>query len=66
MRDVETFREYAVKKLNSRRTKHELIFQSVLEKNFIKFESNKLIKRYIVDFYFPDTNIIIELDGYQH
>ena len=66
MRDVELFRIQAAKKLSQTKTFHEQRLESILKEKKITFETQKLIKRYIVDFYFPDKKIVIELDGKQH
>ena len=48
-------------------TKAEHILYSILTKNRINFEQQKVISnRYIADFYLPEWNLYIEVDGKHH
>jgi len=58
-------------KLKRNSTKWELIFKSVLDKNNFNYIFQHPIicnqkKLYIIDFYFPEYQIAIEIDGYQY
>jgi len=44
-------------------TKPECIFEEILINNNIQFEKQKWIKRYKVDFYLPERNLIVEIQG---
>ena len=59
--------EYA-DRLKDNATKPELAFKTYLEKTHPKltFEFQFPISPYIVDFYFPALNLIVELDGTSH
>jgi very-short-patch-repair endonuclease len=60
--------------LSKNATKYELKFKEILIKNNIKFYFQKIFKvtrgkgsvKYIVDFYIPQNNVVIEIDGSQH
>lgn len=64
------------KDLISKCTNAERNFRSFLDRNFIKYEFQKIIyirdcvgniqKFYIADFYLPDMKLIIEVDGEYH
>lgn len=64
------------KDLISKCTSAEKNFRSFLDRNFIKYEFQKVIyirdlvgniqKFYIADFYLPDIKLIIEVDGEYH
>jgi len=55
-------------------TKYELKFKEILVNNGIRFYFQKIFKvpkrignsNYIVDFYIPQNNVVIEIDGSQH
>lgn len=58
-------------KLKKNITRWELIFKNVLDKNGFNYIFQYPIicnqkKLYIIDFYFPEYNIAIEIDGYQY
>ena len=48
---------------SSKDTKPELIFQDILEKLNIHFEKQKSVGKYKCDFYIPEYNLIVEIDG---
>nr|DAE28995.1 MAG TPA: Endonuclease [virus sp. ctPYc18] len=63
------------KDLKKRMTKSEKLFQLMLLKNKVKYEFQKIIfitrnreiiRFFIADFYIPDKNIIVEIDGGYH
>lgn len=59
------------KQLVTRATRWELIFKKVLDKNSFNYIFQHPVicnskKLYILDFYFPEYNIVIEIDGYQY
>lgn len=41
-------------------------FKKELEKRGIRYEYQKVIKNYIVDFFLPERHLIVELDGNSH
>lgn len=58
-------------KLIDRATPEELKFKKELDKKGVKYEFQKIIRKpkggcYIVDFYIPFKNMIIEIDGCHH
>ena len=65
-RPVTKFRLRCATKLKNNPTKTELRAIEILKSLGIDYEFNYLIKRYIVDFYIPSKNMIIELDGFYH
>lgn len=65
-RPISKLRVIYANKLRSTPTNTETRFINFLKLNKIKFEFQRLIKRYIVDFYLPDYNAVIEIDGEQH
>lgn len=65
-RKVTDFRLNCAKKLNKRPTKSELQVIEILKGFGIEYIQNYLIKRYIVDFYLPKFNMILEIDGGYH
>ena len=56
------------RKLRKSSTPHETILWSRIRKNQLglKFRRQHSIGKYIVDFYCPEKNLVIELDGWQH
>lgn len=59
------------KKLTDNPTESELVYQNYLKKNKVKFVFQKVIWNkegsfYIVDFYIPVFNLIVEIDGSYH
>lgn len=65
------FAQECRKKLIEKSTDAELTYQKYLKKNSIKFEFQKVIWNkegsfYIVDFYVPVFNLIVEIDGEYH
>lgn len=56
------------KKLRSSATPQEIILWSRLKRKQLgyKFRRQQSFGKYIVDFYCPEKNLIIELDGWQH
>ena len=48
---------------NSKDTKPERVFASLLDLNNISYEKQKSVKKYKCDFYIPDYNLIVEIDG---
>ena len=49
--------------INKTNTKPEREFRKYLDENKIKYKFQYKIERYLVDFYLPDTNLIIEVYG---
>ena len=67
----QSFAQECRKKLIDNATESELVYQSFLKKNKVKFDFQKIIYNkegsfYIVDFYVPMFNLIIEIDGGYH
>lgn len=65
------FAQECRKQLVENATESELIYQKFLKKNKVKFDFQKIIYNkegsfYIVDFYVPMFNLIIEIDGGYH
>ena len=56
------------KKLRSSATPQEIILWSRLKGKQLgcKFRRQQSLGKYIVDFYCPEKNLVIELDGWQH
>lgn len=56
------------KKLRSSATPQEIILWSRLRRRQLgyKFRRQQSFGKYIVDFYCPEKNLVIELDGWQH
>jgi very-short-patch-repair endonuclease len=56
------------KKLRNSATVQEIILWSRLRRNQMgcKFRRQNSFGRYVVDFYCPSKNLVIELDGWQH
>lgn len=54
------------RRLKSKPTKAETVFQEYLEEWGFKFRTQTIILGYIVDFYLPDLGLIIEVDGHYH
>ena len=48
---------------SSRDTKPERMFASLLDLNNILYEKQKPVKKYRCDFYIPEYNLIVEIDG---
>lgn len=48
---------------SSKDTKPEKLFALILDMNNIKYEKQKPVKRYKCDFYIPEYNLIVEIDG---
>lgn len=67
LHNKEIFKERR-KILRNNATAQEVILWSRLKKNQLgyKFRRQQSIGPYIVDFYCPDKQLIIELDGWQH
>lgn len=58
-------------RLVDKATKQELKFKKILDNKNIRYEFQKIIRKptggfYIVDFYLPYNNLIIEIDGKYH
>jgi very-short-patch-repair endonuclease len=58
-------------KIFSRQNKNKKIyaedlFRKKLHELKIHYQRQKVIRRYIVDFYFPKRNLIVEIDGLYH
>jgi very-short-patch-repair endonuclease len=53
-------------KTHDRSVSAEEVFQEVLIKNGIKFEQQKVISMIVCDFYLPEFDAIVELDGVVH
>ena len=58
-------------RLVDKATKQELKFKKILDNKNIRYELQKIIRKptggfYIVDFYLPYNNLIIEIDGKYH
>ena len=51
------------KKMSTKMTSVELMFESVLKNLKIEYETQKIIKNKIFDFYIPKNNLLIEVDG---
>ena len=62
-RRLQEWSEKNIMPSSSRNTKPEKIFQSILEKFNISFSNQKRVGKYICDFYIPDYNLIVEIDG---
>ena len=55
------------KTLRKNMTKEERhLWYDYLRTNAVKFTRQKVLGKYIVDFYAPQINLVIELDGSQH
>lgn len=65
-RKITKFRLAAAKKLRATQTPSEMALAKIMNDAHIRFDSQKLIKRYIVDFWLPDYNTVIEVDGVHH
>jgi very-short-patch-repair endonuclease len=48
---------------SSKNTKPEKMFAKFLDKLDIKYEKQKHVKRYYCDFFIPEFNLIVEIDG---
>ena len=48
---------------SSKDTKPEKVFALMLDKNNIFYEKQKSVKKYKCDFYIPEYNLIVEIDG---
>jgi very-short-patch-repair endonuclease len=54
-------------KMNKNKTWPEKEFESILEELGVKYESQKILKGKIFDYYIPSTNTLCEVDGdYYH
>ena len=67
----QSFAQECRKKLIDNATERELVDKSFVKKNKVKFDFQKIIYNkegsfYIVDFYVPMFNLIIEIDGGYH
>jgi len=47
----------------SKNTKPELLFKDILEELNLEFEQQKSIGKYKCDFYIPEYNLVVEVDG---
>ena len=55
------------RQLRKNMTKQERhLWYDFLRKYFVRFIRQKIVGNYIVDFYCPKANIVIEVDGSQH
>lgn len=54
------------RRLRQNQTKHERQFVRILQYLHVRFQSQKIIGPWIADFYLPDYQLIIELDGSGH
>ncbi|KKP67377.1 MAG: hypothetical protein UR66_C0016G0015 [Candidatus Moranbacteria bacterium GW2011_GWE1_35_17] len=70
MREIHNLKTQKVirKKLRSSATPQEIILWSRLKGKRLgcKFRRQQSFGKYIVDFYCPEKNLVIELDGWQH
>jgi very-short-patch-repair endonuclease len=48
---------------SSRNTKPEILFMNILDNLCLSFTTQKRVGKYICDFYLPDYNLIVEIDG---
>ena len=65
MRTIKELKTFA--KRNKNRDVHaESVFRKRLEREGIHYQRQKVINNYIVDFYLPKRNLIIEIDGLYH
>jgi very-short-patch-repair endonuclease len=47
-------------------TKFEVVFRSKLRKWKLRFQEQKILFGYIADFYLPQFDLVIEIDGAAH
>ena len=52
--------------LKQKHTRHEEFFRKAMKTEKFKFFFQRVIGQYIVDFFIPDKNLIVEIDGLQH
>ncbi len=58
---IKKLKHYRIKN-KQRDVKHENIFRHSLMESGIKYIRQKIINPYIVDFYFPKRNLVVEID----
>ena len=61
--DKQRYLENQAKKMDANPTGLEYAFMGLLKELKIKFETQKIVQGKIFDFFIPEKNIIIELDG---
>ena len=59
-------KEYAVKMRKNMTDEEKKVWYEILRGRVPKFHRQRIIGNYIVDFFCPKLNLIIEIDGYQH
>ena len=59
-------KEYAVKMRKNMTNEEKKVWYQILKSRVPKFHRQRIIGNYIVDFFCPKLNLIIEIDGYQH
>lgn len=65
MKKIKILKQYAIAN-RIRDVRGEKVFRFLLKKNGIDYQRQKVIFKYIVDFYFPKRNLIVEVDGKYH
>ena len=59
-------REYAIEMRKNPTPEERIIWYSLLRHLKPNFHRQRIIGNYIVDFYCPKLNLVIEIDGWQH